>query len=898
MNVVDRHITATAMARSFLVFGTVALASSACFAGDPTTLLKTYCLDCHSGDDPDGGLSLDRGIADVANIDWRSSHVRTKDQGETLPESAVERWERIYQVISKALMPPPDADQPSGAERQHLVDSIDKLLVENTPVGGTTLRRLSRREYTNTIRQLFALDKFEVPASFPPDNRLHGFDNQGSSLVLSGSHMEALAETAIGVADQFFPPPDPPVKPRSYQIDAADLVISYSSACLIDGAMRLASSGPNIVRNATWLSKFEAPAAGVYEIELKLSSIHPPAGHQPMLRVSSMNSDRSNVIPIAEFTIGDGKPQRFEAEVELQKGETLVFEYPNGPFNYDDKKVFREFIEQLFADDPRLAAAWATLKKPARGGGGWEKLRQQMDDPKMDVDRITSDTDLMETTIRDAGKNSVSSGETLVYKFFEQGPAVGIHQVEIHGPTRDIQDREQVARQQHKSRLMGRDADNPFVGESGHRDLQDFFRGFLANAFRRPPSNDEVDAYTTLVLEERERTNSLEQGLHLAIRSVLISPAFLFRCIGNAEASTEQLTTADLATRLSFFLTSHPPDARLTKAANQGNLSKSEVLLRHAKRLLHSERSSDFVHDFTSQWLGTDHVDQLMPDARLVKRFDDRNRRVMKEEVERTFQHILRSNASTGDFIAPDFMFTDALVGWEIYRIEQFKPNNDKARSASNKGIQEISIPKFGRHGGLLGMSAVMMSTANGVDTQPVLRGVWVLENLLGMPPPEPPDSVPALTPDTTGAKTPKEKLAAHAAEQSCAICHREIDPVGFALENFDPIGRWRDHYPVYEDHEDGTSITRKGAKVDATGRLPDGTEITDVTDLKRWLTKHPELFARCLSEKLLSYATGRSLSYRERSIVAKIVEDQAVGGLGFEDLLLALIDSQVFRAK
>ena len=194
-------------------------------------------------------------------------------------------------------------------------------------------------------------------------------------------------------------------------------------------------------------------------------------------------------------------------------------------------------------------------------------------------------------------------------------------------------------------------------------------------------------------------------------------------------------------------------------------------------------------------------------------------------------------------------------------------------------------------------MPAVLMATANGVDTQPVLRGVWVLENILGNPPPDPPNAVPALTPDTRGTNSPKERLAAHMATESCAACHRSIDPLGFVLENFDPVGRWRDHYPKFVE-KNGKSNRVDGPKIDTSGKLPDGKRLDDIQDLKRWLRNNPEPFARCISEKLLTYATGRPMNYRERTIIKDIVASQAANDYRFRDLLLALIQSDIFRTK
>ena len=230
------------------------------------------------------------------------------------------------------------------------------------------------------------------------------------------------------------------------------------------------------------------------------------------------------------------------------------------------------------------------------------------------------------------------------------------------------------------------------------------------------------------------------------------------------------------------------------------------------------------------------------------------------------------------DFIDPDFIWTAPYFAEKIYQMKGLKGRRDSPR--------RVEIPRGSRRGGLLGMSAIMMTTANGVDTQPVLRGVWVMENILGMTPPEPPDDVPALTPDTRGTTTPREMLAAHTKEASCANCHQHIDPLGFALENFDPVGQWREKWP-------GTD-----RKIDASVVLQDGTKINGVADLKKWLVRNETIFSQNLAEKLMVYGTGRALNYVEKKEVAEIVRDNHENDAGFRDLILALIASDTFQTK
>jgi hypothetical protein len=365
--------------------------------------------------------------------------------------------------------------------------------------------------------------------------------------------------------------------------------------------------------------------------------------------------------------------------------------------------------------------------------------------------------------------------------------------------------------------------------------------------------------------------------MHLLIRNILISPRFLYRALGPGKGNEH-----DLATRLAYFLTQGPPDATLIDLANRGHLSESWVLRREAERLMPGTWNHPFVQSFTRQWLDTGLLPEIMPDQKL--NFTPYYVEMARDEVEHFFAAMLRENRPMTDFIDPDFTYTSGVFARNVYQLD-VEPKG-KAFDTEDRKLRRIALERGGRTGGLLGQSAIMLATANGVDTQPVLRGVWVLENLLGSPPPPPPKGVPALTPDTQGTSNPRELLAAHTTEESCATCHQRIDPVGFVLENYDPVGRWREQWP-------------KGAgKIDPTGVLPDGTPIKDVVDFKRWLTGNVDQFSECLSEKLMTYATGRVPNHAERKEIEELVKANHGNGNGFRDLMLALIESETFRTK
>jgi hypothetical protein len=821
--------------------------------------LDRYCLECHDTDTAKGDLSLDH-----VKVDWSAASVRAE-------------WEGIYLMLSRKMMPPDDSDQPSDKERADMLAWMDQQLMAHSPIGGTPVRPLNRREYINTLESLFDLKGFEIPAGLPQDNESHGFDTIGGALVISPSHVEAYTEAARELADYLIPPIQKAGEPRTWKVPPKDMVISYSAASVVDGAMRLASTGSK-VRNATWPSKFEAPLSGTYRVELSLSVKNPPDGHSPQFVLAAHKNQGKSERVLSTFTVKPGAAQTFSAEVDLFRGENVLFRYANAPMNFEDKS-FGEFMKNEFIREPRLPAAWvkaaamAGKRRVPPGRDGWKLVQKAMQDPSLDLEKFKPGSKAVEGLIRrHFGGKARDSGETLIYKYFAEGPNLGIHEVSVTGPTKLIEDDEMRRRKAIQQKFIGKP-----LAATDTEALKAFLAGYLGKVFRRPATDVEVDTYHGLVQQEVGDGLRVEDGLHLAVRTSLLSPNFLYRERGDGE-----LDPYELASRLSYFLTSGPPDQALLKRAAAGNLSDSTVLRAEVARLLGDKPSLQaFAHDFTSQWLDTDLLDNLMPDPALFKDFSDTHRAAMKGEVEKSFQEVLVQNKPVSDLIDPDFIYTDKEIGTKIY---QFR------KAAKAKSLQRFTIPRGTKMGGILGMPAVMMATANGVDTQPVLRGVWLMENVLGTPPPEPPKGVPALPPDTADAIGPRAKLKAHMADASCARCHREIDPLGFVLENFDAIGKWRTHYPG--------KPKQKGPVVDASGTLPDGSALKDVTDLKRFLIEHPEYFSRCISEKLLTYASGRSLNYREKAVIDQIVASNLAAGNPFKDLLMDLVDSDVFRAR
>ncbi len=816
--------------------------------------LENHCLDCHDAETHKGEISLE-----LTEIDW-------SDEANHL------LWARALDSVESGEMPPKKRKRrPTGDEREAMAAWIDSELTKHVPIGGTPARRLNRTEYRATVKQLFGLREFELPPGFPIDRELHGFDNLGEGLVLSPPLLLSYSETARLVADRIFPPARKAPEPGSHRATANDLAISYSSGKVVNGALRLGMKCDPIQRSCTWPTRFEAEASGVYTLTVTLSAFRPKAGEAPMIArifardVSSPDGVKHTELRLLkEIEVTAEEPRTFRFEAELFEGQTPVVHWANAALDSDreDKNELRAFYEARDRETPGYLAAWramtANQSQGFRGGVGWDRVKSLL--AKGDLPELTQAQ--REAFLKKAIGNPVLYAETVVFDVFENGPALQVHEVTMKGPSRLIEG----PREKESQRLR-----KVFTG--GETKPATIIRNFLTRAFRRPVDDATVDSFVELHDRHRAAGRTADEAMHLVVRSALISPRFLYRCLNDGP-----LDDFDLATRLAYFLTGAPPDNKLLAVARSGRLSDPKVLRTKAERLLPRKATAPFIENFTGQWLDTRLLSEIMPDRQF--KFSAADEQSAKSEVEHLFFEMLKENRPMTDFIDPDFTWTSARLAKNVYGL---KSGFDKKKANT---IHRVALQRGGRHGGVLGNAAVMMATANGVDTQPVLRGVWVLENILGTPPPPPPKAVPPITPDTQGARTPRDLLAAHTGEPSCAGCHRKIDPVGLILENFNPVGRWRDQWP---------GIDRP---IDASATLPDGAKVHDIVGFKAWLVANIDPFSECLAGKLLTYATGRAPNHSERKEIAGIVSKNRQAGNGFRDLLLALVDSKTFRTK
>ena len=395
---------------------------------------------------------------------------------------------------------------------------------------------------------------------------------------------------------------------------------------------------------------------------------------------------------------------------------------------------------------------------------------------------------------------------------------------------------------------------------------------FIRRAYRRPVEASEADGYLGLIRKMQAEGATLQEAMKAAYMAVLCSPEFIY-----IKQDAGRLDSYEIAERLSYFLWSSMPDARLFELAGKDQLSRPAVVEAEVERMLEDPRALAFTRHFPERWLLLHQLGRMEPDKKGPFRayFEMKNQLV--EQADLFFSDLLSTNGSIRNFIDSDYTFMNAVFDRHIYGQGGVEGNH----------LQKVAL-KDRRHGGIFTMPVVMTVTANGVDTSPIVRGAYVLENILGTPPPPPPPDVEPLVPNVSGTRTLKDELAAHRKNESCNSCHRKIDPMGFALEAFDPIGRIRTRYPDQD----------RKLSIDTSAVLPDGTKISDIVEFKQMLLGREELVYRCLVKKMLSYATGRMMEIGDRGEIDRVLAELAKKGRGLRDLVKLVVQSDIFTNK
>jgi hypothetical protein len=413
---------------------------------------------------------------------------------------------------------------------------------------------------------------------------------------------------------------------------------------------------------------------------------------------------------------------------------------------------------------------------------------------------------------------------------------------------------------------------------------------FATRAFRRPLESGEADRFVKLATDELDFQRPFIDAMRVAFRAVLTSPQFLL-----FEEAPGKLDDYALASRLSYFLWSTMPDDELLALAAQKKLSQPNVLRAQVERLLKNEKSRAFVKNFTGQWLDLRNIDATSPDKKLYPEADELLIVSMVQETEAFFAEVLNRNLSVTIFIQSDFAMLNSRLAVH-YGIE----------GVNGEELRRVPLAPDSPRGGVMTQASVLKVTANGTTTSPVLRGAWVMKKILGQPPAPPPPGTGMIEPDTRGATTVREQLAKHRTSETCAGCHANIDPPGFALECFDVIGGFRERYRS-QDKGDQTMVKNSwnrrqyiklGLPVDASGELPDGRKFAGIQDFKNMLLEKPDLILASLTNKLVIYSTGAGIAYADRPAVQAIADKVKQQGGGLRTLVQEIVQSPIFQTK
>ncbi|MFK8112383.1 MAG: DUF1592 domain-containing protein [Rubripirellula sp.] len=751
-----------------------------------------------------------------------------------------ESWQEILDIVNLGEMPPEDEPQPSADETKRFVAAVTrqiKLARESLASGRQErFRRLNRYEYRNTIRDLLGVntESFDPTTSFPADDRVDGFENIGEHLVLSDYLLQCYLEAASrsidkavqsrAVVEPFHEVVQPnDITRRRFYFRPEQQFIVNPTGDYVD----MAHTDPS--RGRIPSGRFKGvPADGYYTIRIKAEGINREHPYSPKL----LQVDRDEPIKM-QVIVTD--PQVARPATSQNSSDRIVATVPLADHEPKFYK-FRTWMDKGFVPVVRYAngpldfrsSMIKVLKKyhPETLTNNWRDVFS------------TEPSEILDVWMSDA----------------YQGPRMRIHQIEIAGPE---------------------PRDNSATDLLANRH-QEALTQFLFYAFRRPPLESEVERYRGFFQSRLASNESEETAFLTTCKAILCSPNFLY-----VETPPDVEETDDgafrLASRLSYFLWSSMPDEQLLDAAASGTLLEPETLISQMRRMLQDPRAEALNENFTNSWLHLNELGSMPPDTRKFPSYYDRQLEpLIRRETQLFFGELIHENLSIDHFIDSDFTFANRYLAAH-YGLP----------TIAGDEFRRISLPKQSFRGGLLGHASVLTATSNGVESSPVTRGIWVLENILGSPPPPPPPDVQPLEPDIRGATTIRQQLAKHRNVATCAECHRKIDPIGFAMESFDPIGSFRRQYR----NDKGVPIGR----VDTGGTLPTGESFTDIAQLKRLLLKQKNQFAHCLTEKMLIYALGREVGFQDRPVVESIVGKLSARGDGLRDLVELIVTSDAF---
>ncbi|MDQ3814068.1 MAG: DUF1592 domain-containing protein, partial [Armatimonadota bacterium] len=869
----------------------VAKATPANDAAPIRAFLDSRCLVCHDEDNKKGGLDLSALKLDLADprafATWAKVHDRVRD-GEMPPNNSLPTEERT-------------------AFKNRLAATLIRAEAAQLSVDGRTVwRRLNRYEYENTLRDLLDAPWLQLKDMLPEDGEAYRFNKVGEALDVSHVQMArylSAADYALRQVMATAPTQPAPITKRYYTREEWAFTNPFDLQPLVRRTFPVLGSAPD--------GEFAVPA------EQKRAGVEKPATKAPN-------------------TVGDKDPQRREQEgvgVVLSTYEPTEIRWGRFKAPVAGRYKLRFMAHTIWIGPRQGKQWWVPDYTNISAGRRSEPITIYSDRPPRLLRKLGSFDAQPEAAAHEM-EVWLQQGESIrpdAARFFRPRPGdmrnpwatpegqsgVSFRWMEAEGPLYDS-----WPTSGHKL-LFG---DLPIqaatkgvtiASTEPKRDAERLLRTFLQRAYRHPVSDADVSRFLPVILKAMEAGHSFQESMIAGYTAVLCSPGFLY-----LEEKPGRLDSYALASRLSYFLWNSPPDDQLFALAASGQLRQPAVLRAQTDRLLDDPKSRRFVDAFLDYWLDLRKISANDADATLYPDYqlDDLLVESSVAETQAFFAELLKRDLSVKNLVTSDFAMVNERLATHYGLTDA---------NVHGVTLQRVALPADSPRGGLLTQASVLKVTANGTTTSPVLRGVWILERILGETVPPPPASVPAVEPDTRGTTTIREQLDKHRTDPSCASCHRKIDPAGFALESFDVMGGWRERYRALAASEkvedrrskiedsngvlnpqsssvrvpgvghNGTNFTFcEGLAVDSGGQLPDGRAFKDVREIKQLLAQDDRRLARNLARQLLVYSTGAPIRFADRPKLEAILDHTRSGGYGTRQLIHEIIQSELFQTK
>ncbi len=873
--------------------------------------LETHCFDCHDSTSKKGGLNL-----------------------ETLPmqfdvTEHFDVWAKAHDRIAAGEMPPKSRrDRPSEKENADALMLLDNSLhkadaARVAKTGRALFRRLSAQEYENALCDLLHLPGLRIKHLLPEDERRHGYNKIGQALDLSNVHLSQFMDAAdlaltAAIATRSTPPP---VLRKRYGgtsgtenwnwVARGDAVLLKGKA--FDPLLPLPTADDNLwgapgddlrkERNTLLGTKlrdyegaigyFTGPIERTFSMTMQFSPVH--AGKY-RIRTYAWGFwwDRGKVEPpkrnesfmLSVWLPSDGprfihSPSRRLGMFDVPALESRVHEY-TGWFDVNEELLFEMGTPTGYEKNTGRWASQSPGSCAVHSGPGIALDWFEVEGPIFDQWPPSSHSAIFgDLPIRPLAKNS-----GIITPKREP-----VRQRSRNGGTRPGNG--ELTKDEKEPPLESVFTEHP------QEDATRLLAQFLSRAFRRAVPADEVQGYVEIVSREMKGQACFEDAMKEACKAALCSPDFLFIGDNGLAKNTLphiRLSDRSLAERLALWFWNSLPDEELTALANSRSLHLPENLRKQTDRLLADPRSDRFIADFADQWLDLRKIDATQPDTKLYPEAREHLKHSMIAETRAYLRELITQDLSVSHLVKSDFAMLNQSLA-DHYGIP----------GVSGCDLRRVSLPAGNPRGAFLTQAAVLKVTANGTSTSPVTRGVWINERILGNHIPPPPAGVPAIDPDTRGAKTIREQLEKHRSDARCAGCHAKIDPPGFAMESFDVIGGFRDRYRSLNSGDTQATFNfasgwnprvRLNQSVDPSGQLHSGEPFKNLTDFQSLLLRNPDALATNMVRQFLMYATGSEPHYSDRRAISRILTQTKPNNYGLRSLINAIVQSELFLNK